>query len=64
MNNMKEKTYQYGGIKITVKSPLVPSRENLERVYDICNKLFTDRKDDEEIFYQLGECKRRNMKAI
>lgn len=57
---MKEKIYQNGGVKITVKSPLTPSRENLERVYDICNKLFKD----EEIFYQLGGCKRRNMKAV
>lgn len=54
---MKEKRYQNGGVKIT------PSRENLERVYNVCNKLFADRKD-EEIFYQLGECKRRNMKAV
>ena len=45
---MKEKRYQNGGVKITVKSPLTPSK---------------DRKD-EEIFYQLGECKRRNMKAV
>lgn len=60
---MKEKIYQNGGVKITVKSPLTPSRENLERVYDICNKLFKDKKD-EEIFYQLGECKRRKMKAV
>ena len=52
---MKEKIYQNGGVKITVKSPLTPSRENLERVYDICNKLFKD----EEIFYQLGECSKR-----
>ncbi|MFR2778287.1 MAG: hypothetical protein ACLTA8_07620 [Intestinibacter bartlettii] len=57
---MKEKIYQNRGVKITVKSPLTPSRENLERVYDVCNKLFKD----EEIFYQLGECKRRNMKAV
>ena len=58
---MKEKRYQNGGVKITVKSPLTPSRESLERVYDICNKLFKD----EEIFYQLGECKSlENMKAV
>lgn len=60
---MKEKIYQNGGVKITVKSPLTPSGESLERVYGICNKLFADRKD-EELFHQLGECKRRNMKAV
>lgn len=57
---MKEKRYQNGGVKITVKSPLTPSRENLERVYNVCNKLF----NQEELFYELGECKRRNMKAV
>ena len=50
---MKEKIYQNGGVKITVKSPLTPSRENLERVYDICNKLFKD----EEIFYHVVNSK-------
>ena len=49
---MKEKIYQNGGVKITVKSPLTPSRENLERVYNVCNKLF----NQEELFYELGEC--------
>ena len=57
---MKEKRYQNGGVKITVKSPLTPSRENLERVYNVCNKLF----NQEELFYELGECKGRNMKAV
>ena len=58
---MKEKIYQNGGVKITVKSPLTPSRENLERVYNVCNKLFKE----EELFYELGECKSlENMKAV
>lgn len=58
---MKEKIYQNGGVKITVKSPLTPSRENLERVYNVCNKLF----NQEELFYELGECKSlENMKAV
>nr|DAZ78929.1 MAG TPA: hypothetical protein [Caudoviricetes sp.] len=58
---MKEKRYQNGGVKITVKSPLTPSRENLERVYNVCNKLF----NQEELFYELGECKSlENMKAV
>ena len=29
---MKEKIYQNGGVKITVKSPLTPSRENIVAV--------------------------------
>lgn len=41
---MKEKIYQNGGVKITVKSPLTPSRENLEAVYNVCNKLLKDRR--------------------
>lgn len=58
---MKEKRYQNRGVKITVKSPLTPSRENLERVYNVCNKLF----NQEELFYELGECKSlENMKAV
>ncbi len=58
---MKEKRYQNGGVKITVKSPLTPSRENLERVYNVCNKLF----NQEELFYKLGECKSiEHMKAV
>lgn len=58
---MKEKIHQNGGVKITVKSPLTPSRENLERVYNVCNKLFKE----EELFYELGECKNlENMKAV
>ena len=57
---MKEKKYKYGGVKVTVKSPVTPSRNNLENLYNVCNKLFKD----EENFYKLGECKRRNMKAI
>lgn len=57
---MKEKKYKYGGVKVTVKSPVTPSRNNLENLYNVCNKLYKD----EENFYKLGECKRRNMKAV
>ena len=57
---MKEKKYKYGGVKVTAKSPVTSSRNNLENLYNVCNKLFKD----EENFYKLGECKRRNMKAV
>ena len=57
---MKEKKYKYGGVKVTVKSPVTPSRNNLENLYNVCNKLFKD----EENLNKKGESKRRNMKAV
>lgn len=41
--------------------PLVPKREDLKNFYDVCNRLFTE---EDEVFYEIGECKKLGMKAI